>query len=200
MRKSEKDSIFSKSSQIPILSSWIPNIHIIMCQFQNPLWYIFFLSLHVPPHSAILRNTPHYSTILCKTLQYSAILCHTLSPRFATCVLDPYNSTHTIITVTVKKCDQLAPRFATCVLDLYNSTHTIIRLTVKKCDQNCESCQTQVTWKVKFICQFLPVPSRPVLFTQSVIYVGIELLWQLKRPLDQCQILQDIEELLKSKT
>ena len=45
-----------------------------------------------------------------------------------------------------------------------------------------------------------PVPSRPVLFTQSVIYVGIELLWQLKRPLDQCQILQDIEELLKSKT
>ena len=34
---------------------------------------------------------------------------------------------------TVKKCDQLAPRFGTCVLDPYNSTHTIITATTKKC-------------------------------------------------------------------
>merc|ERR1711978_470405 len=46
---------------------------------------------------------------------------------------DPYTSTHTIITVTVKKRDHLAPRFATSVCwTPYNSIQTIIRVTVKK--------------------------------------------------------------------
>ena len=38
--------------------------------------------------------------------------------------LFPCPSTHTIITVTVRKCDQLAPRSVTCVLDLYSTTVT----------------------------------------------------------------------------
>ena len=37
MRKNEKKSIFSKPPQFPILSSWILNLHIIMCQFQKKI-------------------------------------------------------------------------------------------------------------------------------------------------------------------
>ena len=52
MRKNEKKSIFSKPPQCPILSFWILNLHIILCQFKkNPQWYIFFVSLHVPATS-----------------------------------------------------------------------------------------------------------------------------------------------------
>ena len=48
MRKNEKKSIFSKTPQCPILSFWILNLHIIICQFQkNPPWYISFVSFHV---------------------------------------------------------------------------------------------------------------------------------------------------------
>ena len=35
MRKNKKKSIFSKTPQCPILSFWILNIHIIICQFQK---------------------------------------------------------------------------------------------------------------------------------------------------------------------
>ena len=41
-----------------------------------------------------------------------------LTPRFGTCMYDPYTSTHTIIRVTVKKRQQLTPRFGTCMYDL----------------------------------------------------------------------------------
>ena len=33
---------------------------------------------------------------------------------------DPYPSTHTIITVTAKKCDYVAPRFGTCMYRIYD--------------------------------------------------------------------------------
>ena len=52
MRKNEKKSIFSKPPNLPILSFWILNLHIIICQFQkNPPRYIFFVSVHVPATS-----------------------------------------------------------------------------------------------------------------------------------------------------
>ena len=35
MRKNEKKSIFSKPPNLPILSFWILNLHIIICQFQK---------------------------------------------------------------------------------------------------------------------------------------------------------------------
>ena len=42
MRKNEKKSIFSKPPNLPILSFWILNLHIIICQFQkNPPRNIF---------------------------------------------------------------------------------------------------------------------------------------------------------------
>ena len=60
--------------------------------------------------------------------------CDQLASRFATCMYDPYTSTHTIITLTAKKRDQLTPRFGTCMYDPYTSTHTIITVTTKKRD------------------------------------------------------------------
>ena len=45
MRKNEKKSIFSKPPQCPILSFWILNLHIIICQFKKKSTMIhFFLS------------------------------------------------------------------------------------------------------------------------------------------------------------
>merc|ERR1712209_271620 len=51
---------------------------------------------------------------------------HLLTPRFGTCMYDPYTSTHTIIRVTAKKRHLLTPRFGTCMYDPYTSTHTSI--------------------------------------------------------------------------
>ena len=45
MRKNEKKSIFSKPPNLPILSSWILNLHIIMCQFQKRSTKKHFFSL-----------------------------------------------------------------------------------------------------------------------------------------------------------
>ena len=54
MRKSEKKSIFSKPPNFLILSSWILNLHIIMCQFQKrSTWYILKVSVHVPATSGV---------------------------------------------------------------------------------------------------------------------------------------------------
>ena len=46
------NSIFSKSANLPILSFWILNLHIIICQFQKRSTVKhFFLSLHAPATS-----------------------------------------------------------------------------------------------------------------------------------------------------
>ena len=45
MRKNEKKSIFSKSAHFPILSFWILNLHIIICQFQKRSTVKHFFSL-----------------------------------------------------------------------------------------------------------------------------------------------------------
>merc|ERR1711940_156304 len=50
----------------------------------------------------------HHKSNCQKELPPRPQICHL-------CVLDPYNSTHTIIRVTAKKRDHLAPRFATSV-------------------------------------------------------------------------------------
>ena len=50
--ENEKKSIFSKTPNLPILSFWILNLHIIICQFQKKSIVIhFFVSLHVPATS-----------------------------------------------------------------------------------------------------------------------------------------------------
>ena len=53
MRKNEKKSIFFKPLQCPILSFWILNLHIIICQFQKKIHrdIFFFVSPHVPATS-----------------------------------------------------------------------------------------------------------------------------------------------------
>merc|ERR1711873_25695 len=48
------------------------------------------------------------------------------------CMYDPYTSTHTIITVTVKKCHHSPPDLPP-LCDPYTSIHSIITVTVKKC-------------------------------------------------------------------
>ena len=45
MRKNEKKSIFSKPPQCPILSFWILNLHIIICQFKKKSTKIHFFCL-----------------------------------------------------------------------------------------------------------------------------------------------------------
>ena len=45
MRKNEKKSIFSKPPQFPILSSWILNLHIIMCQVEKKSSVTYLMSL-----------------------------------------------------------------------------------------------------------------------------------------------------------
>ena len=45
MRKNEKKSIFSKTPNLPILSFWILNLHIIICQFQKRSTVKHFFSL-----------------------------------------------------------------------------------------------------------------------------------------------------------
>ena len=49
-------SIFSKSANLPILSFWILNLHIIICQFQkrSTVKPFFFLSLHAPATCEVL--------------------------------------------------------------------------------------------------------------------------------------------------
>ena len=51
---------------------------------------------------------PHPAT-LTATLTATCTATHTLPPRFAPSMYDPYTSTHTIITVTVKKCHHSPP-------------------------------------------------------------------------------------------
>ena len=45
MRKREENDFFSKTAQLPILSFWILNVHIIICQFQKRSAVIHFFSL-----------------------------------------------------------------------------------------------------------------------------------------------------------
>merc|ERR1711952_349542 len=45
MRKREENHFFSKSAKLPILSFWILNVHIIICQFQKRSAVIHFFSL-----------------------------------------------------------------------------------------------------------------------------------------------------------
>ena len=45
MRKREENDFFSKSAKLPILSFWILNVHIIICQFQKRSTVIHFFSL-----------------------------------------------------------------------------------------------------------------------------------------------------------
>merc|ERR1712012_1095254 len=45
MRKREENDFFSKTAQLPILSFWILNVHIITCQFQKRSAVKHFLSL-----------------------------------------------------------------------------------------------------------------------------------------------------------
>ena len=45
MRKREENDFFSKSAKVPILSFWILNVHIIICQFQKRSTVIHFFSL-----------------------------------------------------------------------------------------------------------------------------------------------------------
>ena len=45
MRKREENDFFSKSAKDPILSFWILNVHIIICQFQKRSTVIHFFSL-----------------------------------------------------------------------------------------------------------------------------------------------------------
>ena len=45
MRKREENDFFSKSAELPILSFWILNVHIIICQFQKRSTVKHFLSL-----------------------------------------------------------------------------------------------------------------------------------------------------------
>ena len=45
MRKREENDFFSKSAYFPILSFWILNVHIIICQFQKRSTVIHFFSL-----------------------------------------------------------------------------------------------------------------------------------------------------------
>ena len=53
MRKIEKKLIFSKPPKGPILSFWILNLHIVICQFQKKSTVKhFFVSVHVPATSA----------------------------------------------------------------------------------------------------------------------------------------------------
>ena len=54
MRKREENDFFSKSAKLPILSFWILNVHIIICQFQKRSTVIhFFLSVHAPATSVL---------------------------------------------------------------------------------------------------------------------------------------------------
>ena len=45
MRKREENDFFSKSAKLPILSFWILNVHIIICQFQKRSTVKHFFSL-----------------------------------------------------------------------------------------------------------------------------------------------------------
>ena len=52
MRKNEKKSIFSKPPQFPILSSWILNLHIIICRDKkSTVTNLISLRVHVPATS-----------------------------------------------------------------------------------------------------------------------------------------------------
>ena len=56
------NSIFSKPPNLPILSSWILNLHIIMCQFQQRSTMIhFFLSVHAPATSEYWYRQRHHT-------------------------------------------------------------------------------------------------------------------------------------------
>ena len=82
------------------------------------------------------QTTEYRATQLLYSIQFK--LSHAMSkvspltPRFATSMCDPYTSTHTIITVTVKKCHHSPPDLPP-LCDPYTSIHSIITVTVKKC-------------------------------------------------------------------
>merc|ERR1711889_2689 len=70
-------------------------------------------------HLAPRFGTPMYVRPIYQHSHHHKSNCQIPSPActqiWDLCVLDPYNSIHTIIRVTVKFCHQLAPRFGTSV-------------------------------------------------------------------------------------
>ena len=77
MRKNEKKSIFSKTPQCSILSFWILNLHIIICQFQEKSTVIFFFlsqSMFLPLVSCI-KVALLLFFCACKVIPLSGLLC-----------------------------------------------------------------------------------------------------------------------------
>ena len=69
--------------------------------------------------SSELQNTVILGFLL-KYMQHPLFFMRNPSYHKRTCMYDPYPSTHTIITVTAKKCDYVAPRLGTCMYGIYD--------------------------------------------------------------------------------
>ena len=82
MRKREENDFFSKSAKDPILSFWILNVHIIICQFQKRSTVKDFFSLS--PCSCHMCNgspsDPSLSLCTCVLLQSSVVKVIHLCP------------------------------------------------------------------------------------------------------------------------